>query len=327
MANSTITSLPSAGGIDPINDFLVIDTASPSATNRINRNTLMGITGTPLGTSDTQTVSAKTFNNTNIYTIKDGNLTIQNTTDVTKQVVFNLGGLTTGTTRTLSLPNSNGTLATLTGVETLSSKTLNSPVINAGTIDNATVTVDSIAGHTTSTIVTVAGVQMNNGTIGTAGAVTSTSIAAGAVTPNALVAAAGTGWAWQSWTPTWANLTTGNGTNSSFYTQIGKTVICLLQFTFGTTSAMGSNPTFTLPVTASAHPSTSLSPYIGQVRLLDSGIAAYVSQVAYLSTTTAGLFAVGTGGAIANETGISSTVPFTWGLADGLAGFLTYEAA
>lgn len=251
MANKTIPQYVAAVTIDASLDQLLIYSSSLAAYRKINRNTLLGITGAPVGTTDTQTISAKTFTNTNSYTAKDGSFTLQNTTDNTKQGIFSLAGITTATTRTYTLPNASVTLASLTGTETLTNKTITSPVITGGSIDNSTITVDSISGHTTSTIVSVAGVQMNNGVIATSGAVTGTSILAGAVSPNSLIASSGAGWAWQTFIPSWTNLTPGNGTITARYTQIGKLVWVYMYVIFGNTSVMGSDPQFTPPVAAS----------------------------------------------------------------------------
>lgn len=61
--------------------------------------------------------------------------------------------------------------------------------------------------------------------------------------------AGGLGAAWQNWTPSWTNFTTGNGTlNYAKYIQIGKTVHFRLSFTLGTTSAVATGPYFSAPV-------------------------------------------------------------------------------
>lgn len=247
MATIKISALPSAVSIDGVNDVLPI--VQSGTTNKISRNTLLGITGAPLGTTDTQTVSSKTIDNTNAITVKDNSFTLQDDGDTTKRVQFQLSGITTGNTRTLTVPNASVTLASLTGTETFTNKTITSPTITGGTIANATITVDSIAGFSTGTIVTVANLQISNGVLNSANAVTSTSIAAGAVQPQALVAGTGTGWSWQSWSPTLTNLTLGNGTVSANYIQMGKTVYFRVRFTLGTTSAVGTAPTFSVPVT------------------------------------------------------------------------------
>lgn len=229
-----LSALPITTAIDPVNDYTPIVTASPFGTNRTNRNSYLQLASAPVGLTDAQTLTNKT---------------------ITAPI---LGGSVTGTYTLGGTPTFPSSVMTLTGTQTATNKTLTSPTITSptitgGTIDNSTITVDSISGHTTSTIVSVGGVQMNNGVIGTTGAVTTNSIAAGAVVPNSLVASSGTGWAWQSWTPTLTNLTLGNGTSVGNYVQIGKAVYFRYIFTLGSSgSAVGSGPTITLPVTANA---------------------------------------------------------------------------
>jgi hypothetical protein len=52
------------------------------------------------------TISSKTLDNSNTVTVQDINLTVQDNSDNTKQVKFDVAGVTTGTTRTLAVPNS-----------------------------------------------------------------------------------------------------------------------------------------------------------------------------------------------------------------------------
>lgn len=86
-------------------------------------------------TSSTQTVSGKTLDNTTALTIKDANLTVQNSSDTTKQAKLDLSLLNTGITYTFKLPaDSPGTLVTAAATQTLTNKTLTSPVINTGTV-------------------------------------------------------------------------------------------------------------------------------------------------------------------------------------------------
>lgn len=56
------------------------------------------------------TQSNQTNDNTNSYTTKDTNFTLQDDGDTTKQAQFQLSGITTGTTRTYALPDASGTL-------------------------------------------------------------------------------------------------------------------------------------------------------------------------------------------------------------------------
>jgi len=53
---------------------------------------------------------------------------------------------------------------------------------------------------------------------------------------------------WQAWTPTLTNITLGNGTIVARYQQIGKTINFEVLFTMGSTSAMGSVPQVSMPV-------------------------------------------------------------------------------
>lgn len=328
MSDTTITDLPTAGGIDPVNDWLAIDTAAPEATNKINRNILLGVSSQPLGLTDTQSPTNKTFDNTNTITVKDSNFTMQDNSDTTKQAQFQLSGITTATTRTYTLPNASVTLASLTGTETLTNKTLTSPAITGGTIDNSTITVDSITGHTSSTVVTVGNVQLNNGTIGTSGAVITASIATAAVTPEKLVSGAGTGWAWQNWTPSWTNVTVGNGTVTAKYVQVGKGIFFRIALTLGTTSAISGQPTFTLPVTA-VDPGLSgtASPILGYAWIEDTGVTNYQGPFIQASTTEGALRVNNAASTYLTTSIISSTIPMTWGNGDSFNGYGYYEAA
>ena len=74
--------------------------------------------GSPVGINNSQTLSNKTLDNSNIITVQDANLIIQDNIDTTKQAQFQLSGITTATTRTYTLPNRNGTIADDTDLAT-----------------------------------------------------------------------------------------------------------------------------------------------------------------------------------------------------------------
>lgn len=133
--------------------------------------------------------------------------------------------------------------------------------------------------------------------------------------------------AWSSWTPTWANLTVGNGTLTAKYCQVGKLVICRLHFIFGTTSVMGSAATFTFPVTSASYPGTSGAPTIGSANYLDVGVQGYPGHIVWATTTTAYLGMINAGSTYVKGEVSSSTVPFTWGTSDEIHASFTYEAA
>lgn len=86
-------------------------------TSGINTSTFLTLTGT-------QTVSNKTLDNTNTITLKDTLFTLQDDGDTSKQVVFQLSGITTATTRTLTVPDASITIVGTTNTQTLQNKTL-----------------------------------------------------------------------------------------------------------------------------------------------------------------------------------------------------------
>lgn len=179
MSNITINYLPTASTIDGSLDILPIYTASSAATQGINRNTLLGISSAPVGLTDSQSMTNKTLGITNTVTLLDTLFTLEDNGDNTKKLQFQLSGITTGNTRTLTVPDISDTLVTLTASQTLTNKTLTSPTINAPTITNATITADAITGFTTANsgtlysgiTVTTGNVSMS-GTLGVTGATT-----------------------------------------------------------------------------------------------------------------------------------------------------------
>lgn len=325
MSTVKISALTASNTIDGSNDYVPI--VQSNVTKKINRTTLLGISGSPVGTSDSQTLSGKVLDNSNTLTVKDGSYTLQNTADTTKQVKWSLSGITTGTTRTLTLPNRSDTLVTLAGTETLTNKTITSPTITGGTIDNSTITVDSISGHTSATLVTVGGVQMNNGTIGTSGAVTSTSIAVGAVQPQALTTGTGTGWAWSSWTPTWTNVTIGTSTVIAKYIQIGKTVFFRVRWTLDGSIAVTGDIQLTVPVTPQSAYYNVEGAYIGHAKYIDLSNAEYMGVVQFASTSKFSVVFFNSAGTYLSQVTATNVIPGTWSNGDELhlTGF--YEAA
>ncbi len=128
-----------------------------------------------------ETLTNKTINYPTL-TVKDDVFTIQDNVDVTKQAKFEATGITTGTTATLTLPPATTTLVGTTSTQTLTAKTLTSPVVNGGNITMSTVT------NTNRIVVPT----------GTAAAILALTATAGAVafdtTQNKPVFADGTSW-------------------------------------------------------------------------------------------------------------------------------------
>lgn len=143
-------------------------------------------------------------------------------------------------------------------------------------------------------------------------------ISSGAITPDKLMTGAPTSWPWQSWSPTYSNLTVGDGTVVAKYQQVGKIVDFIYQLTFGSTTTLSasSNISISFPVTTS-------SDYVA-FTLIGLGTF-YTSGAAQISTGYVGLanittmrpFYSGLGGTSVgspvNAGQVNDTAPFSWG--------------
>jgi hypothetical protein len=115
-----------------------------------------------------------------------------------------------------------------------------------------------------------------------------------------------------SFTPTWSNLTVGNGTQSFKYVRINNLVFINGKFTLGSTSAITGNVSFTTPVTSTNQQGIS---YAGDVFIEDSGTGNLLGFVAYLSNT----FYIQTytvNATYPTPIGFQATTPFTWAAND-----------
>ncbi len=129
-----------------------------------------------------------------------------------------------------------------------------------------------------------------------------------------------------AYTPTWTNLTVGNGTVDFKYTQIGKRVFVSGRLVFGsTTSITGGGPTFTLPVTSAAIDQTRRCR--GEATLYDNGTETYFGTVQLQSTTTAWARVYRTDLTYQAGAAIDATAPFTWTTSDEFLVNFNYEAA
>jgi hypothetical protein len=126
---------------------------------------------------------------------------------------------------------------------------------------------------------------------------------------------------WVSYTPTTANLTLGDGTVVGSYMRVGNVVSFLVTFTMGSTSAMGTSPSFTLPVTAQSTTFTGLYALLG-----DFGTGNFIGY-ATPTTTVVAPKAVNVAGTYASTSNPTSTIPFTWTTNDFITIGGTYRAA
>lgn len=119
---------------------------------------------------------------------------------------------------------------------------------------------------------------------------------------------------WFSYTPTWTNLTIGNGSQTNKFKMDGTKVTVTNEVTLGSTSSVGSGVTFTWPVTAASYATSKTS--VGVGRLDDTGTAGYFAIVEMTSTTVGTVLAIGVGGTYANAVGLTSSIPHTWATTD-----------
>lgn len=322
MANFQVTDKTLLTSVDRAADSFLVYDASASALKRTVVNNMLDLTTHPVGIDDVQTLTNKTLT-TPTLTVNDNVFTVQDNSDTTKKLQLQLSGITTGTTRTLTIPDANDTIVGIAATQTLTNKTLTSPVINTATISNPTLTVDTVAEYTAANGVTVDGLNIKDGLINTANSIDSAAYIDGSIDPEHLISGTGSSWVWQSWSPTYTNLTVGNGTTTAKYAQIGKTVTARIRFVFGTTSVMGSGPTFTLPVTSAD--SSSLG-------ILGTGLAlaaatAYLVSARRDSSTVCQIVTWDSGGAYLTTSGVTALIPNTWANNDYFDIYLTYEAA
>ena len=130
--------------------------------------------------------------------------------------------------------------------------------------------------------------------------------------------------AWTSYTPTFTNLTVGNGTLSAEYFQIGKLVFVRVSFVMGSTSSMGSSPFFTLPITSDSDNQNTLNLFYME----DVGVAGYGGVWVWRDANTVYLATPAVSGTyLGGNSLFTSTVPFTWGTNDFFRGIFVYGAA
>lgn len=135
---------------------------------------------------------------------------------------------------------------------------------------------------------------------------------------------AGQTWkAWTAWTPTFTNLTVGNGTSSFYYMQIGKTIHVRGRFILGTTSSVGTSINISIPVALNAN--YGFLQQIGHATYL--GATSNGGSLNMIDTNNLRLFVWGSASASINLVDSNSTSPFTWANTNQLMINATYEAA
>jgi hypothetical protein len=132
---------------------------------------------------------------------------------------------------------------------------------------------------------------------------------------------------WTSFTPTWANLTVGNGTVTAFQITIGKLHTYYINLVFGSTTSIAGHVKIPNPV-ASAGYATIASP-ISKVICYDSSAAKQFE--AYGETGDSGtrnnLLVSNTSGTYLDAEVVNATQPFTWATGDELRVVAQYRIA
>lgn len=126
--------------------------------------------------------------------------------------------------------------------------------------------------------------------------------------------------AWRSWTPTLTNMTQGNGTVVARYMRVGRMITYKFQFTLGSTSTIGTNPTFSVPVTAAAQGELDMC----HTRLLDN--SPFTRYFGWSVGATTSTIQIGQS-VIDTLVSITATDPFTWAVNDQIFVSGTYEAS
>lgn len=125
-----------------------------------------------------------------------------------------------------------------------------------------------------------------------------------------------------TWSPSYTNITVGNGTVTAEYVQIGPLCHAKFRLVWGGTTSYGSTPEVTLPIAGSGYAQHDV---VGVCNFYDSsvgsgsregGLCLYDSsdRIFFIRASVAG----GT---------IGSTVPFTWASGDILSFSFTYRVA
>jgi hypothetical protein len=122
-------------------------------------------------------------------------------------------------------------------------------------------------------------------------------------------AAASGGGTFAAWTPSWTNVTVGNGTVTAQYATVGDLVYVYIKLLWGSTTSQSGDAIFTLPVTGITDLDTIIS-RAGTAFYIKSAQAS-MGTIRFLSTTTANFryFYAATSPDRIRENDISATLP------------------
>ena len=128
-----------------------------------------------------------------------------------------------------------------------------------------------------------------------------------------------------TYTPTWTNLTVGNGTQTWKYTRVNNNILVLGSLVFGSTTSVTGVINHNFPIAADTTGSTAV---IGWASAQDTGVGTYPLAIYQLNSTTFQLYTVAANSTnLGPLTGTSATIPFTWTTTDEIRINLSYKAA
>lgn len=133
---------------------------------------------------------------------------------------------------------------------------------------------------------------------------------------------------WTSYTPTWTNLTVGNGTLVGAYRDNGSMIDLSVKLTFGSTTSVSGNISFSLPVNAET---TSVDTFRAGGRYLDNGVREIISYFQVKTSTVECRYAYinfnGSGVNYEIMSNVNATEPWTWATNDQIMAFFSYRKA
>ncbi len=129
---------------------------------------------------------------------------------------------------------------------------------------------------------------------------------------------------WADWSPSYSNITIGDGTVVARFIKSSGLVVARWEFTLGATSSMGTAPNVSLPITAA----TADDHAAGLVGMDEAGVGGADGICRFASTgTEVRLFALSASGSFVTVALITSAAPFTWGAGDLINFVIEYEPA